>query len=307
MAPPRFESLRLIRTTFVYRDGATDTVLAADKLSVQRAASGAASVNLVGGLQDLPIVMAARIDAIDALFAGHEIRIDGTFTVAGATAAAKGRVFQPWAAKGIDIHITGGTDQVRPLLRAVGIKSNLEGGADVAFDISDRDGPVALHDLTAQLAPAPGVRIDLRGRIEDALALSGSALDIHVLATQVSALSPLLNLELPPLGQMEMTGRLSGSLLAPSLEAIDGRISLADGSVIDFQGAVRDIFQGQGVNMHVTGRTEQARDVLHSIGLETVLQGSAEVAFDVAGHVGKLGPPVVLRCSSVAALTMPLP
>ena len=257
------------------------------EFSLQAAAP--AEIVLNGQLQGLPLSLSGQVDDIDQFLAGGEVHFDGMLKVAGTTAAAKGRVFQPLTGKGMDIHVTGKTKSPADLFRAMGLSVNVKGNGDFVFDISDRDGPIALRNVTGRMTLAPGIRVEVEGRVDHPMALSGLALEVCVAADEVAEIAKSAGQKMPALGRLDMTGSLTGSAVAPALEKADGQIRHGAGAAIDFQGRVKDLLRAEGVNVHVAARTEHFEKMapilfpsrLPSSRLVPGLRGRVEVAFDV--------------------------
>ncbi len=283
---PRIPEVRLLDGAMTYRDGGRDTVLHVDEFSMTTA--DAVELDLRGSVGNFSLTAAGRIDSADALLQGREVQIQGQIATDSGRIALSGRVFQPLSFKGIDLNVQGKIDDAAALLHALGKETRLGGEATVAFDVTDRDGPVALRNVNLQMAPAPGARLKLTGGMQDAVGLRGLALDLRLTADRVSKLSEILAMDIPPLGSLVMQGNLQGQVAAPRLDGIDGRISHDSGSILDFQGAVKDVAAGKGVNLHIAARTEDAAALLRALGQKPVFKGRAEAAFDLKHLNGKL-------------------
>ncbi|MDP6690395.1 MAG: AsmA family protein, partial [Alphaproteobacteria bacterium] len=199
-SPPRIAGLRLLRGKVRYRDGTFGHDLAINELSVLAPdAAAAAAVSLDASLQDRPVTIEGQLTSLEELLHGREIRVHGSMDAAGMRAAIRGRIFHPLEGRGMDIHVSGNSDHIESFRQFVDLPPMVRGKAMISLDLNDRDGPLALRNMAAQIEPAPGVQIALNGKIADALALAGLTLDVEVKAADGGELSVLAGLDLPAL------------------------------------------------------------------------------------------------------------
>ncbi|MBC8240163.1 MAG: hypothetical protein H8E30_06775, partial [Alphaproteobacteria bacterium] len=272
---PRIEDFRLLNTRFIYRDGGEDIVLTVSALNIHVPnALAAAEIDLKAKLRGGPVTFTGRVNNLDALLKDQEIQVDGALAAMGSTATVKGRLFHPLQGHGVDIHLAVRTAQVQELLRAAGVDPIVQGKADVAFDLSDRDGPLAARKVTANIAPGPGIRIAVTGQVGDALALTELALDLVVQADDAAHLSTLIGADLPSLSPFEARGHLAGAVARPVLRDLVVQAGEEDRLLLTATGSVSDPLRARGLDLAVHLR---GPDI-------TVLSSYADVAVPALGR-----------------------
>lgn len=132
-------------------------------------------------------------------------------------------------------------------------------------------GPAWPVRLRAEIG---GVRIAAQGEVREPRGLLGYALDVSVEAASLEGLAPLLGQALPPLGQVAMRGRVSGSgYVLPTPEAL----TLTLGPANPLRG-----LEVTRLELAMPAMAEPAR---------LQLAGSREgQAFSLSGSIGPLGP-----------------
>ncbi|MDP6830693.1 MAG: AsmA family protein [Alphaproteobacteria bacterium] len=249
-SPPRIAGLRLLRGKVRYRDGTFGHDLAINELSVLAPdAAAAAAVSLDASLQDRPVTIEGQLTSLEELLHGREIRVHGSMDAAGMRAAIRGRIFHPLEGRGMDIHVSGNSDHIESFRQFVDLPPMVRGKAMISLDLNDRDGPLALRNMAAQIEPAPGVQIALNGKIADALALAGLTLDVEVKAADGGELSVLAGLDLPALSPVWMRGRIVGAMADPVMEDIDLRAGTEDSLLLSATGRVARPLAAQGLDL----------------------------------------------------------
>jgi len=288
---PRIKDFRLLRTRFVYRDGGKDTALSVSALNIQVPSTlAAAEIDLKAMLQDDPVRFTGRVDSLDALLKGQEIQFDGALRALGSTATVKGRLFRPLEGRGVDIQVTGRTTQVQTLLKAAGLEPMMQGKADVAFDLSDRDGPLAVRNVKAELAPAPGVQVAVSGGVGDVLALAGLALDVTVQAEDVAQFSALIGADLPSLSPAWARGHLTGTVARPAVTGVDIRAGTKERLLLTATGAITDPLGVKGLALAVRLQGPDVAILSTYAGAAVPALGRFQVSAALAGH---LAAPVI--------------
>jgi uncharacterized protein involved in outer membrane biogenesis len=283
---PRIGNFRLLRSRFVYRNGGEDTALAVSALTMQVPGTlAAAEIDLKATLQGNPVTFTGRVDSLDALLKGQEIQIDGTLEAMGAAATVGGRLFRPLEGRGVDIHVAARTDRVQDLLKAVGAEPIVRGKADVAFDLSDRDGPLAVRNVKAELAPAPGVQVAVSGGVGDALALAGLALDVTVQAEDIARFSTLAGADLPSLSPLQARGHLTGTVARPALKDLAVRAGAKERLLLTVTGAIADPLGVKELDLAVRLQGPDVAVLSTYVGAAVPALGRFQVSAALAGHM----------------------
>ncbi|MBL6954062.1 MAG: AsmA family protein [Alphaproteobacteria bacterium] len=283
---PRIGNFRLLRAKFIYRNGGEDTVLAVSALTMRVPGPlAAAELDLKATLQDGPVAFTGRIESLDALLKDQEIQIDGALEALGAAATVKGRLFQPLRGRGVDIRVTARTDRVQDLLKAVGAEANVEGKADVAFDLSDRDGMLAVRNVKAKLVPAPGVRVAVSGGVGDALTLAGLALDVTVQADDTARFSTLLGSDLPSLSPVKLHGRIVGTVARPAVKDLVVRAGTKERLLLSVTGAIADPLGVKELDLAVHLQGPDVAALSTYVGSDVPALGRFQISAALAGHM----------------------
>ncbi len=283
---PRIENFRLLRTRFIYRNGGGDTVLAVSALTIQvPSALAAAEIDLKATLQGNPMTFTGRVDSLDALLKDREIQIDGALEAMGLTATVRGRLFRPLEGRGVDLRVTARTGQVQVLLKAAGAEPILRGKADIAFDLSDRDGPLAVRNVKGNLAPAPGVQAAVSGGVGDALALAGLALDVTVQADDAAQLSTLVGADLPSLSPLRVRGHLAGTVARPALTDLAVRAGRQERLLLTATGTITDLLGVKELDLAVRLQGPEAAVLSTYVGAAVPALGRFQASATLAGRL----------------------
>jgi uncharacterized protein involved in outer membrane biogenesis len=283
---PRIENFRLLRTRFVYRNGGEDTALAVSALTMQvPGPSTAAEIDLNATLQGKSVTFAGRIDSLDALLKDQEIQLDGALEILGAAATVKGRLFRPLEGRGVDIRVTARTDRVQDLLKAAGAEADIEGKAHIAFDLSDRDGALAVRNVKAEFAPAPGVKAAVSGGLGDALTLAGLALDVTVQADDTARFSSLIGSDLPSLSPVRLSGRIVGTLARPALKNLAVRAGTKERLLLTATGAIADPLGVTELDLSVGLQGPDVAVLSTYVGADVPALGRFKVSAALAGRM----------------------
>lgn len=284
-APPRIADFRLVNTNITYRDSGVDIVLAVEKLLIDATAPTApAEIVLdavVQGHGGHAVAFTGQMDNLDAFMAGWEIQVDGTFEFAGATARAKGRIFHPLEGRGMDVHLDVQTKQLQTLLQAAGQQPRLQGPATLSFDLTDRDGPLAIRNLDALVKPEPGLQVRLTGVMANVLALAGLNFEMKVQADDTAQLSQIAGTELPSLAPVLLAGRITGSLRQPVLTNLNIQAGDVDRLLLTATGDMADPLVGTGLDLDIRLQGPDSRILSSFAGTPVPALGR----FDVRGHL----------------------
>jgi uncharacterized protein involved in outer membrane biogenesis len=284
-APPRISDFRLLNSDVTYRDSGVEFVLAVQELKADVAATAApAEITMEAVLQGNgthPVAFTGQMDNLEAFLAGREIQLDGTFEFAGATARAKGRIFHPLEGRGMDVHVNAQTEQLRSLLQVAGLQPRLQGPAELAFDLTDRDGPLSVRNLDAKVRPAPGVQVRLTGVMADALALDGLDFAMKVQAGNTTQLSALAGVELPSIGPVLLAGRIGGSMARPTLADVNVEAGAAGRLLLTATGAITQPLAGTGLDLDIRLQGPDSEILSKYAGTAIPALGR----FDLRGHL----------------------
>ena len=93
------------------------------------------------------------------------------------------------------------------------------------------------------------------GTITDPANGKGMDFNIQLTIPEVHELLEVLGDDIPPVGELQASARLQGDYAVPRLLDIDAHMQRGEGVDLTLTGSVDDILSGEGMNLHLTGRS----------------------------------------------------
>jgi len=95
----------------------------------------------------------------------------------------------------------------------------------------------------------------LDGMITDPANGKGMDFNIQLTIPEAHELLEVLGDDIPPVGELQASARLQGDYAMPRLSDIDAHMHRGEGVDLKVTGSVEDILTGEGMNLHLTGRS----------------------------------------------------
>ncbi len=215
--------------TIIYKDGVTEEVkrVEVDELTVDMAnLVSPFSLVIEALVDDMPVSLAGDIGGLQALMDNNTATVELEGEVAGISLAITGDIEQPHAGKGVSLALKIKSDD--KALAALSGQTLPEFG-DITLEgtISNAvEGEAVQANLTTTL---PGATLWVQGQIDAPQQMEGVNLQLD-LKTDTDTLARLSDADIPPLGNVTLTGAVSGDAKVMKLnrfELIAGENDLA--------------------------------------------------------------------------------
>ena len=185
------------------------------------------AIDLSGAWDGNALQAKGTFGALGDLAAGARQRIDLVGQVRDIAVTAKGTLARPLDLDGADLQLTLAGRSLEEFGRIVGVPLPSTERFTAAGRLTGRlDAPAA--DNLKIAVEAPGVGLDLAGRVAEIDGLQGIDLDTKLTARHVADLAPFLDERLPDLGELEIEGRLQGSTGKLVLSGMRARLGESD-------------------------------------------------------------------------------
>ncbi|EME70929.1 hypothetical protein H261_05954 [Paramagnetospirillum caucaseum] len=192
----------------------TGTTIQVTKAQVrpESEAGGPLSLQLSGRWQDSRFDVSGVVGPLSALTGGtkpYPLQIKGS--VGGANLSLRGTMAAPLAGKGLDLDFRTQGEELADLLRLRPGKPPAQtfGPFKLAARITDAAGPIALADIDAVIGRRESQLITAKGQMADALNRAGIDMTVSLEAESLSGMMRLLDLDLPNVGPVKLSGRLA--------------------------------------------------------------------------------------------------
>lgn len=263
---PVLGTVMLRNVAWRYRDATTgrDSAIKLDHLTIEEV-GGEGRLDGTGLWDDRKIGAKGEFGTLgEALHPTQPFPLDLTLSLPGLELALHGTVVEPATGRGLDLHLTGHSDDVSTLLGALGsdlsVAGRLAGDAKVGGDLT----ALQLADLSLSLTddggPESEPSVDVTGRIEtvrpgDDMPFEGIDLKVQI-ATSTATLSSWLGHQMPDLGPVDGQFALSGNAEALKVSGARFQIGSAERLTIAATGDVATIqltpdLMVRGVDVHV--------------------------------------------------------
>lgn len=177
----------------------------------------------------------------------------------GGTLSARGRIDDIATGAGLDIRAGLSGDDLAPLAALAGLSLPHTDGFQGTARLRRRpDGTLRLEELSGRMTQG-ATRATVSGAIADLAGGRGIDLELHIQATDLVPLGPLIGIALPATGSVDARFRLAGPPAGapawrPRLRDLDGAITVRDGA-ITLTGGIADphALTGLDIALHAAG------------------------------------------------------
>jgi AsmA family protein len=234
----RFEvaEVRVEKAAFSLRDGrtASTTTLAVDRLKIQpeNNGDGPLSLSLAGTYNNTGFELGGVVGSLSALVSGKPYSLQLKGSVGGAVLVAAGTVADPFAFKGVDIKLGAQGDELAEVLKPFDTALPPVGPFKLSARLTDAAGHPSLSEIDAAVGKRDALMVAAKGEIRDAVQLGRRAAGIELALTldsdNLAGLSRLTGAEVPPLGPLKLTGKLTDLTHGWRLADIKGTLGTSD-------------------------------------------------------------------------------
>jgi uncharacterized protein involved in outer membrane biogenesis len=153
---------------------------------------------------------------------------------------------------------------------------------------------LALQSAQASTARG-GMRLNLKGAVEDLLALGGMDLEARVAGKDLAAFGEMITVKLPATDEFEIQGRLRGSTKKLALQSAQA-VAARGGMRVNLKGAVKDLLTLEGMDLQSRLTGSELAELGPLVGAELPDLG----AFDI--HAKLSGSPQAISLKPLAAV-----
>ncbi|MCI0401591.1 MAG: AsmA family protein [Gammaproteobacteria bacterium] len=203
--------IRIENARITYRDGKTKqtTQVGIKRLTANARSQGSPiELKLAASYNDIPIDASGTLGPLGALVKNESFPIMMTVNVAGVKADLDGTIDKPKDAKGIKLVTQLTIADLKSLSKLTGKELPSVGPIGVRATLSDEEGVYSVNDLKGTLK-AGDADVAFEGSITNALQAKGVNLAVSVKATNLKGLAKLAGTELPDVGPLQVTAKVS--------------------------------------------------------------------------------------------------
>jgi uncharacterized protein involved in outer membrane biogenesis len=262
--------------------GVIGDVLELDGIDLKIHASG---TDLAG----LGRVAGTELPGTDAFKLGGEVKgsaktlalqdVKGNMSRGSIECTINGKVDDLISVTGVDLEVKGSGNDLAEVSPMVDTKLPKTGPFTVTGQLSGSGKTLTLLEARATVRSG-SLRTTLSGRIGDLVALQGIDLRFKGSGKDLAEVSPIVDTKLPKTGPFTVTGRLTGSSKALSLQAVEGSVS-RDSLRLTVNGKIEDLLALSGIAFKVKGSGKELAEIGPLIEKKLPKLGS----FDVGGNL----------------------
>ena len=251
---PVIEEILMTNARIAFRDGASgDTSeLVVDRLSARTdRARSALEVALSGAYNGLALTLEGTLGALSRIESDEPFPVSLLGKAGGATVTVEGEIAHPTTMTGFDVFVGVEGDDIAALTPFVDFVLPALGPYGVAFRLTDAEGRIRVSDLSAHVGTKGEHYLAVSGSVHDPFALAGLDLSIALAARDLAALGALVGVALPPVGPIDVAGRVTDFGRVYTVKEFEARIGtseIAGEIAIDIAGP----------RLHVTGKITSA-------------------------------------------------
>jgi uncharacterized protein involved in outer membrane biogenesis len=264
--------------------GVIGDVLTLDDIDLKVHASG---TDLAG----LGRVAGAELPETDAFKMGGEVKgsakalalqdVKGNLSRGSIECTINGKVDDLISLTGVDLEVKGSGKDLAEVSPMVDKKLPQTGPFTVRGRLSGSGKTLTLQEAQAT-ASSGSLRAVLSGRIGDLVALQGIDFRFDGSGRDLAEVSPIVDTKLPQTGPFTVTGRLTGSSKALSLQAVEGSVS-RDSLRLTVSGKIEDLLALSGIALEVKGSGKELAEIGPLIEKKLPKLGSFDVGGDLIG------------------------
>lgn len=252
--------LHLETLYIVYRDLRRDAphTLVFDSVAVDSKFLGSeTTIEARGQFDDSDIEISGEIGSLAEVFAPERsFPVDLQGQIFEAQFEAKGSVEKPRTLEGLELDITAEIPELvvagRPLPRL--------GTVHFTGRLSNRDGSLGLESLSLKAAPAASARVDVQGRMDDLLHLTGIDVDAHIETGALDFLAPAIEPQFEPflraVASFSARAKLSDASGTLGLEGSGDASSAGKAIVVHAKGGSKDLKRLADIAFDVEARSD---------------------------------------------------
>lgn len=332
------EEVTVENAKIAYRSGRTgaDEVVTVESLLASAAGPREPiHLELRGSNENVPFHVVGKVGSVRALTRRDAaLPLDFQATVLGTRLIVEGTVAEMASLSGIDLAATITGDDFAASLRGlrpwVPALRDFEppriGPFTVSAKLSGSADKLAATGLSVQ-AGGGGAAATAKGAIADILAFAGAELAVSVEGPEATAILEVIRpvvpalgtAELPPLGPVTASARLTGSARALAVSELSARVGNAESLLVTAEGVVDNAIAFAGADLAVSAKGADAQALLRlmrsltpalsgvevpalgPVSLDARLRGSAET-LAVAGLAASVGQAEHLRVTAQGAI-----
>jgi uncharacterized protein involved in outer membrane biogenesis len=178
--------------------------------------------------------------------------------------------------RGVDLDAAFRAESLRHLSPLVGQSPPEIGAVKGTARLNDRDGTLGIEEFGLHGGHEEVLRIEVSGALDDIRSLGEIGVRADLQAKDLSVIGALFDAHLPPIGPVEISGRVDGSRQQAKLRGMRARLDKTH-----FTGEVEGSFPS-GSRPHLTARLESPSIHLDDVGLASREQREAESSPSVA-------------------------
>jgi uncharacterized protein involved in outer membrane biogenesis len=178
--------------------------------------------------------------------------------------------------RGVDLDLAFRAESLHHLSPLVGQNPPEIGAVGGTARLNDRDGTLGIEEFGLHGGHQEVLRIEVTGALDDLRSLGEIGVRGDLQAKDLSVIGALFDAHLPPIGPVEISGRVEGSRERAKIRAMRARLDKTH-----FTGEVEGSF-ASGSRPHLTARLESPGIHLEDVGLAPRGEGEAESSPPVA-------------------------
>jgi uncharacterized protein involved in outer membrane biogenesis len=252
------------------------------------------AIDLEGEFNKQKVALSGQTGLISDLFARKQFPVDFSGQIASAAIKVRGVVSYMAELKGMDLEIHASGKNLAEVASTAGISFVNTDAFDVKGHVEGSAETLALKEAKGNFS-IKGVEIDVGGSIGEILSLDDIDLQIKASGGNLAEVGPVIKQDLPETGPFTLSGRLTGSATALSLQDARGKASHRSLN-LTLNGGVKDLLALSGLDLNVRCSGKELSDIGPWVGGKLPELGK----FDIKGHL--TGSAMLLELDGLSAL-----
>ena len=278
----QIENVKIVKLNLTFHDGQSGSTsrFALDSLDASRKpSSDEITIDLKGTANKQSLSLSGKTGLIDDLLAHKPLEVDLLGQVSGANITVAGVIGDVLELDGIDLKIHASGTDLAGLGRAAGTELPETDAFQMGGEVKGSAKALALQDVKGNMSRG-SIECTINGKVDDLISLTGVDLEVKGSGKDLADVSPIVDKKLPTTGPFTVTGRLTGSSKALSLQAVEGSVS-RDSLRLTVNGKIEDLLALSGIAFKVKGSGKELAEIGPLIEKKLPKLGS----FDVGGNL----------------------
>ncbi|MCG6944969.1 MAG: AsmA family protein [Deltaproteobacteria bacterium] len=278
----QIENVKIVKLNLTFHDGQSGSTsrFTLDSLDASRKpSSDEITIDLKGTANKQPFALSGKTGLIDDLLAHKPLEVDLLGQVSGANITVAGVIGDVLELDGIDLKIHASGTDLAGLGRVAGTELLETDAFKMGGEVKGSAKALALQDFKGN-ASRGSIECTINGKVDDLISVTGVDLEVKGSGKDLADVSPIVDKKLPTTGPFTVTGRLTGSSKALSLQAVEGSVS-RDSLRLTVNGKIEDLLALSGIAFNVKGSGKELAEIGPLLEKKLPKFGS----FDVGGNL----------------------